>query len=251
MSWDYFFTGKQAWWRTNCLRSPKDRWKEDACHLSHPQARYMNSSGWLVKITMFDWWISPCWLPVLMPNPPIFQFLQSILKPSFPWKIIYVHCWISTWKFAGGYIALYPHCPLCTHKPWCCIIFGFQQFSFHRNNISVHSHSIVGYTPICSWAKKPGSCHGRKRFLARARALSFLTAGGLLWLRRGKFADGRHMVDDQFLRVIYIHVCIFVYRYTCFIDLCMYLYIYHFVPRVFPCTVGVQGKYGRNSPGMD
>ena len=226
MSWDYFFTGKQAWWRTNCLRSPKDRWKEDACHLSHPQARYMNSSGWLVKITMFDWWISPCWLPVLMPNPPIFQFLQSILKPSFPWKIIYVHCWISTWKFAGGYIALYPHCPLCTHKPWCCIIFGFQQFSFHRNNISVHSHSIVGYTPICSWAKKPGSCHGRKRFLARARALSFLTAGGLLWLRRGKFADGRHMVDDQFLRVIYIHVCIFVYRYTCFIDLCMYLYIY-------------------------
>ena len=61
------------------------------------------------------------------------------------------------------------------------------------------------------------------------------------------------MVDDQFLRVIYIHVCIFVYRYTCFIDLCMYLYIYiyHFVPRVFPCTVGAQGKYGRNSPGMD
>jgi hypothetical protein len=48
---------------------------------------------------------------------------------------------------------LYPRCPLCTHKPWCCIIFGFQQFSFHRDNISVHSHSIVGYTPICS--RKP------------------------------------------------------------------------------------------------
>ena len=34
------------------------------------------------------------------------------------------------------------------------------------------------------------------------------------------------MVDDQLLRVIYIHVCIFVYSYTCFINLFMYLYIY-------------------------
>ena len=68
--------------RTNCERERSTRIDGrkmpflQATHKHH--IRHMKS----VKIPMFDWCISPCWLPVLMPYPPSFQLLQNILEPS-------------------------------------------------------------------------------------------------------------------------------------------------------------------------